>query len=88
MSGCVEINKDSYVVAVKEIQNVNVFVNGVATPTTDKVFRTTAKHRLGKGWMNFVSTLSDPPEDVERIRKGRIAIERLKDVTWCHPFPT
>jgi len=85
MSGCVEIHKDSYVVTLKETQSANIFINGVVTPLTAQIHRTKEIHRRGKDWKNYISQFTD---DGEWVRKGRIALERLKDVNHCHPFST
>jgi hypothetical protein len=83
MPGCIEIHEDSYVVVVEDTQNANIFINGVVTPLAAKVRRTIEHHRIGKNWKNYISQFTD---DGERLRKGRIAIERLKDVDYCQRF--
>jgi hypothetical protein len=83
INGCIQIKKDSYRITMKETVQGTVFVNGVPTSVTQKIHRTKEINRVGKDWMDYLSNFTDQSD---KIRESRIAIERLKNVDWCHPF--
>jgi len=84
MPGCIKFLKNSYTVHVVDTQPGHVLVDGIPRATAFNATRTSEFHRLGTDYEDFLDQYTD---DGDRIRKVKIALERLKDTSqMCHPF--